>query len=78
MHGESILTLLDTRKEIEAIICGHVHTPSTHKYNNCVIDACPATCFQWQLGTSTVQIENKRGYKLLDFHDEYHSETFFV
>ncbi len=78
LNSDSVLDLLVHRREIKSVICGHAHTLFTKKYNECIIDVCPATCFQWQPGAETVQTDNKRGYKVLDFSYDYHSETFFI
>ncbi len=78
LNGESVLDLLESRSEIKSLVCGHAHTLFTTKHNKCIIDVCPATCFQWKSGTYTVQTDNRRGYKVLDFSNDYRSETFFV
>jgi Icc protein len=78
LNSESLLDLLVSRSEIKSVICGHAHTLFTRKYNKCTIDVCPATCFQWKSGAQTLLTDNKRGYKVLDFSYDYHSETFFV
>ncbi|XBS71223.1 hypothetical protein ABK905_09870 [Acerihabitans sp. KWT182] len=77
MNSRALFDLIDANDHIRSLVCGHAHTYFTEIYNDCVVDVCPATCFQWKPGARTVQTLNKRGYKVLEFSEKFHSETFY-
>ena len=54
--------IAETRTEL--IICGHVHGDYGFKYNNIMIESSPATCLQWEKGTTDLKINKKIGYKI--------------
>ena len=78
INNREIMNLCDAHHQIKVIACGHAHTDYTKKYNNCIIDGCPATCFQWCDGAADIKTKNKRGFKVLNFNDKYRSETIFI
>ncbi len=51
----------------DLIICGHVHNDYSIIANNTFIETAPATCLQWQKGTTEFSLENKPGYKVYYF-----------
>lgn len=78
LNSKDIFSLADSGNKLKSIICGHAHTQLTGMHNDCVIDVCPATCFQWKAGARTLETDDERGYKLLSFGEQYHSETFLL
>lgn len=56
-----------TGTRTELIICGHVHGDYHFKYNNVMIESSPATCLQWEKGSSILKIDKKIGYKVYYF-----------
>lgn len=73
--NEPLLTLLDDTPQIKLVICGHVHGDYRLRYGNQVIEACPATCFQWKKGTSTAKTEDVRGFKVFRFSSSGYEST---
>lgn len=55
------------KKIVKLIICGHVHGDYCFKHNNTMIEASPATCFQWEKGAVNLNIDMKIGYKIIYF-----------
>lgn len=78
MNNKDLLRLCEKNNSIKAIACGHAHTDYSEIYNHCIIDVCPATCFQWSKGTTNIKTENIRGFKILEFTENYKSRTFFI
>lgn len=74
---EFIKNLIIEHPRLKSVICGHAHTLYSEKVNQCLIDVCPATCFQWKDGAISIDCENMRGYKLLSFDQEYSSKMMF-
>ncbi len=60
---------------MKLIICGHVHGDYQVKYKNVMIETAPATCLQWLRGTKILKIDQKIGYKIYHFDDEYYEAT---
>jgi|GEM_PF-829893 len=78
-NHEKFLRIAKQNKEIKLIICGHVHGNYRIVHDEFVIETSPATCFQWKKGTSEVETENRRGYKIFHFNgDVYTSSTSFI
>lgn len=50
--------------QVELIICGHVHGDYSLKHGNVSIETSPATCLQWEKGSSDLKIVKKIGYKI--------------
>ena len=59
-----------TGTKVALIICGHVHSDYQFKHNNIMIESSPATCLQWQKGTTDLKIEKKIGYKIYHFEQD--------
>lgn len=75
---EKLLNMVKQNKMIKLIICGHVHGDYKMVCDGFVIETSPATCFQWKKGTSKVETENRRGYRIFDFNStSYSSSTIF-
>ena len=73
------LTQLKEHPEIKLMICGHVHGDYQIPYDKLMIEACPATSFQWQKGTSTLSTENKKGFKYFAFHaNTYQASAVYI
>jgi len=65
-----------TRTNVKLIICGHVHGDYSFQYNNIMIESSPATCLQFEKGTTQLKISNKIGYKIYYFDkNSYNSKT---
>jgi Icc protein len=65
-----------TGKNIEVIICGHVHGDYQFTFNGIQIESSPATCLQWEKGTKDLKIDKKIGYKVYHFNsDGYESSA---
>jgi len=78
-NGSEFLEFVNSTQQIKLIMCGHVHGEYQIKQNGLVIETCPATCFQWVKGTSTVKTENTQGYKMFEFKsDSYSSKSIFI
>lgn len=78
-YHEKFLALVKEHRAIKLIMCGHVHGDYKINRDGFVIETCPATCFQWQKGTSSVITEDIRGYKVFDFNStSYVSSTVFI
>lgn len=76
-NHEKFLTIV--KQKTQLIICGHVHGDYKIVHDELVIETCPATCFQWKKGTSKVETENRRGYKIFNFNNSsYTSSTIFI
>ena len=74
-----LLEILNKNKEIKLVICGHAHGDYQVKHNEYMIEVCPATCFQWKKGTSSLEKEDKRGFKIFNMYSsDYSSFTFFA
>jgi len=78
-NNQDFLNVLAGNSEIKLIICGHVHGDYKILLNDKFLETCPATCFQWEKGTSIVKPENSRGFKIFNFSENsYTSSTLFV
>ena len=64
-----------TGTKVELIICGHVHGDYAFKYNNIMIESAPATCFQWEKGTTDLRIDPHIGYKIYYFDAHTYNST---
>lgn len=58
-----------TDTNVKLIICGHVHGDYRFKHNDIMIESCPATCLQWQKGTTDLKFDTEIGYKIYHFDD---------
>ncbi|WP_232556802.1 metallophosphoesterase [Ralstonia solanacearum] len=67
LDNERLLKTLDDHRQVKLVICGHVHGDYRIRYGNQMIEMCPATCFQWEKGTSTMTTENWRGFRVFEF-----------
>lgn len=78
--ASNFLMQIKKHQEIKLIICGHVHGDYQISYDGLMIEACPATSFQWKKGASTLLTENKRGFKCFKFyaHTDYQISTVFI
>ncbi|UTH75272.1 metallophosphoesterase [Chromobacterium sp. IIBBL 290-4] len=52
---------------LKLAICGHVHGEHSLARGSVALEVCPAACFQWRKGTSTVDTENRQGGRLFTF-----------
>ncbi|MFA5961053.1 MAG: metallophosphoesterase [Tatlockia sp.] len=52
---------------VKMIISGHVHGDYSFNHRGVKIECAPATCFQFQKGSTSLQIENSIGYKIHNF-----------
>ncbi|MCC7005697.1 MAG: metallophosphoesterase [Ottowia sp.] len=78
-ESEYFLGQLKENKQVKLILCGHVHGEYQITHDEHVLEACPATCFQWEKGTEKVTTEDKRGFKVIDFYvDAYESTVSFI
>ena len=78
-EADDFLAQVKQHPEIKLMICGHVHGNYQITYGKQMIEACPATSFQWQTGTSTLETESKRGFKRFAFQaDTYQASTTFL
>jgi 3',5'-cyclic-AMP phosphodiesterase len=78
-NQEKFLKLVKQYEEIKLVICGHVHGDYKIALDEFTIETCPATCFQWKKGTSSLETENRRGYKIFHFNStSYTSSTIFI
>ncbi|WP_413735750.1 metallophosphoesterase [Sodalis sp. RH21] len=77
-NGSEIVAICHAHDRVKALICGHAHRDYSQMANQCLIDVCPATCFQWLKGTKTIRAEDKQGFKLLAFADNYGSTVCYV
>lgn len=73
--NQSLLTLLDSTPQINLLICGHVHGDYRLQHGHQTIEACPATCFQWEKGTSALKTEDSRGFKIFSFSPHGYEST---
>jgi len=55
--------------KVELIICGHVHGDYRFKHNDIMIESSPATCMQWEKGSSELKIDTSIGYKIYYFDE---------
>lgn len=78
INEKYMIDLILEFSELKTIICGHAHTLYSEKLNKCLIDVCPATCFQWKFGTEVISCESRRGYKILSFNDNYSSKMIYT
>lgn len=74
-ENQRLLALLDGTPQIKLLICGHVHGNYRLQLRHQTIEACPATCFQWEKGTSTVKTEDSRGFKIFQFSPTGYEST---
>lgn len=66
--ADDFLVQIKQHPEIKLIICGHVHGDYRISYGDQMIEACPATSFQWKKGTSTLSTQDERGFKRFTFY----------
>lgn len=64
-----------TGTKVELIICGHVHGDYRFKYNNIMIESSPATCLQWEKGSSDLKTDKRIGYKIYHFNRDGYTAT---
>lgn len=77
--ADDFLTQIKQCSEIKLIICGHVHGNYQIPYGDLMIEACPATSFQWKKGTNALLTENKRGFKRFVFYaNTYQVSAVFI
>lgn len=78
-QADDFLAQVKQHAEIKLMICGHVHGDYQIAYGTQMIEACPATSFQWQKGTSTLETEKRRGFKRFTFNsDAYQVSTIYL
>lgn len=73
---ERFWALMAEVPNLQLLLCGHAHGDYRLHAGGVPLEVCPATCFQWRKGTSALDTEDRRGYKLLEFHAAgFRSET---
>ncbi len=75
-NSDSFFEVAEKINEKHLVICGHVHGNYHIEYGKTEIEAAPATCFQWPVGTTTLEIEKKIVYKIFYLNKKnYQSEV---
>ena len=75
-NTERFWALMAEVPNLQLLLCGHVHGDYRLRAGEVPLEVCPATCFQWRKGTSELDTEDRRGYKLLEFDAAgFRSET---
>lgn len=78
-QADNFLEQVKQHPEIKLMMCGHVHGDYQIAYGKQMIEACPATSFQWKKGTSTLETEKRRGFKYFAFNaDAYYASTIYL
>lgn len=78
-QADDFLEQIKQHPEIKLMMCGHVHGDYQMAYGKQMIEACPATSFQWKKGTSTSETEKRRGFKYFAFNAEaYHASVTYL
>ncbi|TKI02518.1 metallophosphoesterase [Martelella alba] len=72
-NNSLLLNKIENYQQIKGIYCGHAHVIYQTYINDCSIEICPATCFQWKSGADTIQTKDLRGYKVVEFSENYSS-----
>lgn len=78
-NREAFLKIIKEHPKVQLIICGHVHGDYTIKTESFTLEAGPATCFQMQKGSTTLNISEKLGYKVYCFDEAgYTAQSNFI
>ncbi len=72
-NSDLLLREIENCHQIRGVYCGHAHVIHQTQVNDCSIEICPATCFQWRSGADKIQTKNYRGYKIINFSVKYSS-----
>lgn len=71
-NSNDFWSIIHKHSHIKLIICGHVHGNYRLKYHHINIECSPATCLQWKIGASKLEIEKNIGFKIYRlFEKEY-------
>ncbi len=73
--NEVFIKAIKEHNEIKLIICGHVHGEYKVDLGGQKLETCLATSFQWKKGTSTLETENKRGFKHFVFRQNVYNSS---
>ncbi|WP_337049943.1 metallophosphoesterase [Serratia fonticola] len=78
INGVELMRTIKLNQNIRLIICGHAHGNYKIQNENCIVEVCPATCFQWKRGTDTLSIENTSGFKEFNFSQNSYSSYSYL
>lgn len=78
-YNEKFINILNKNNIIKLMICGHVHNDYKISFFNKIVEACPATSFQWKKGTNKIETENIRGFKIFNMTQySYTSSAIYI
>jgi Icc protein len=72
-NPDDFWNVMNQTSQVKLVMCGHVHGDYRLKKGDVNIEASPATCLQWEKGTTELNIERKIGYKLYRFSETTYS-----
>ena len=66
-NREKLLEVISSFSHVRLALCGHVHGDYKITSSFFILEACPATCFQFKKGASKLTLDHHIGYKILQY-----------
>ncbi|WJG08935.1 metallophosphoesterase [Aliiglaciecola sp. LCG003] len=70
LNRQSFLDAIANRENIRTVIYGHIHSDTTHIFENCLLQSCPSSCWQFALCEEFKVADEQPGMRHILLGDE--------